>query len=222
MRCGIRCGYWLPRIEPPQWPEVRVDFSAQCSGFAHLQRPCTVSGARSAVADGLACAFPSSSPGVSKIAPPPTYTPRVRSRVDGPPPFGQEMPVSQRLPPLSFLSTSTVCSALRAAGLLHPAAGPGVHAVSANRFMKASMRSIIRPAREQSEQRYNAASIHPRPTRFPGRAPPFGVFPSSAGPETSPPQTAFPSFPLSDALDGGCIPPSPVRPPGRDLKALLH
>ena len=44
--------------------------------------------------------------------------------------FGQVLPNTRHLPPLSFFPTPTVCSSRRRAGLLHPATSHGVRAVS--------------------------------------------------------------------------------------------
>jgi hypothetical protein len=44
--------------------------------------------------------------------------------------FGPEVPTSNRVPSVWFLTTSTGSSARRSAGLLHPAADPGVRRVS--------------------------------------------------------------------------------------------
>jgi len=44
--------------------------------------------------------------------------------------FGSTSPTSSPVPSPWFLATSTACSASQLAGLLHPAAGPGVHRVS--------------------------------------------------------------------------------------------
>jgi hypothetical protein len=68
--------------------------------------------------------------GSSKIAPPPVQVPCVHSRVGRGPPFGPKQPHSERVPPLPFFPTSTVCSARHPAGLLHPASGHGVRHVS--------------------------------------------------------------------------------------------
>lgn len=43
--------------------------------------------------------------------------------------FGPEMPLSERVPPLSFFPTTAACSAPHPAGLLHPATGHGVRLV---------------------------------------------------------------------------------------------
>ena len=52
--------------------------------------------------------------------------------------FGRVPPSTQHLPPLSFLPTSTAYSSQNPAGLLHPASGHGVRAVS----FRASLRSL--------------------------------------------------------------------------------
>jgi hypothetical protein len=44
--------------------------------------------------------------------------------------FGQEMPISRHVPSMSFLTTTTVYSAQRPAGLLHPASDHRVRLVS--------------------------------------------------------------------------------------------
>jgi hypothetical protein len=72
----------------------------------------------------LSCGFP-------KNAPPLTSATRVRSRLPRGVVFGRVLPNTQHLPPMSFLPTSTACSASCPAGLLHPAASHGVRAVSA-------------------------------------------------------------------------------------------
>jgi len=43
--------------------------------------------------------------------------------------FGSKLPSFKRVPPLPFLPASTVYSTMDRAGLLHPAAGPGVRQV---------------------------------------------------------------------------------------------
>lgn len=76
----------------------------------------------------------SSSLGISKFAPPPTSPRDVHS--SRPPRrievvvIGSQMPVWPRVPSLPFLTASTAYSVTRLAGLLHPAADPGVHLVS--------------------------------------------------------------------------------------------
>jgi hypothetical protein len=62
------------------------------------------------------------------FAPPPTHPPRVHSRCCHLRPRSNQ-PRSP-VPPSWFLTTSTVSAARRLAGLLHPAAGPGVRRVS--------------------------------------------------------------------------------------------
>jgi hypothetical protein len=72
-------------------------------------------------------------------APPPTHPARVHSRDRDPlgtrnrwlrRAVGRRHHPSSLVPSSSFLTTSTVSSARRTAGLLHPAAGPGVRRVS--------------------------------------------------------------------------------------------
>jgi hypothetical protein len=71
--------------------------------------------------------------GCPRIAPPSTQSARVHSRSDfgeEAPTFGSDLPRSELVPPLPFLPASTVFSARRPAGLLHPAADTGVRHVS--------------------------------------------------------------------------------------------
>jgi hypothetical protein len=53
-----------------------------------------------------------------------------RASFEGDLPFGSDLPGSELVPPLPFLPASTVCSARRPAGLLHPASGHGVRHIS--------------------------------------------------------------------------------------------
>jgi hypothetical protein len=76
---------------------------------------------------------PARVPGDAPVAPPPTCSRSVHSRDDGPSSlrprgFHPRSPV----PPLWFRTTSAASSASGVAGLLHPAAGPGVRRVSAS------------------------------------------------------------------------------------------
>ena len=73
----------------------------------------------------LSCGFP-------KIAPPLTFTIRVRSQsfFRRRAPFGLVLPSTRHLPPMSFLPASAVYSANCSAGLFRPAASHGVRAVS--------------------------------------------------------------------------------------------
>jgi hypothetical protein len=106
------------------------------------------------------------------FAPPSTCPCSVYSRDGGLPSlrprgFHPRSPV----PPLWFLTTSTVSSAARVAGLLHPAADPGVHRVSAQctwsktrslqRFPAMQVRTPRRNPRRQP--RHIAVSVAPLP-----------------------------------------------------------
>lgn len=57
--------------------------------------------------------------------------------------LGVRLPGLTRGPSSSFLTTSTVCSASRPAGLLHPAAGCGVRHVSGSRLWPGSMQASL-------------------------------------------------------------------------------
>lgn len=96
--------------------------------------------------------------GSSKIAPPPVQVPCVHSRTNRGLSFGLELPHSKRVPSLSFLPTSTVCSAWNPAGLLHPATGLGVRPVS-DSASRGSFRGRIRSPLCLSRGRFTLRSL---------------------------------------------------------------
>jgi hypothetical protein len=120
------------------------------------------------------------SPGVRDlVAPPPTHPPRVHSRRRAPLGTPRQRlrralgptapPVQPLVPPSWFRTTSTVSSARRTAGLLHPAAGPGVRRVSRDPLP----RSCIRTTRALTRCRGETGS-------FPATLRPFEEFPPPA------------------------------------------
>jgi hypothetical protein len=97
------------------------------------------------------------------FAPPPTHPPRVHSRCCHLRPRSNQ-PRSP-VPPSWFLTTSTVSAARRLAGLLHPAAGPGVRRVSDREIGFPTSRTL--PAGATTPRRTPPPSQprrgHPRP-----------------------------------------------------------
>ena len=69
-------------------------------------------------------------------------------------PSARSRPGSVRVPPLSFLTTSVVCSTWRPAGLLHPAAGHGVRRVSGD-----EARPVSRSSSPLSPRRHALRSV---------------------------------------------------------------
>lgn len=118
----------------------------------------------------------------ARSAPPSTSPNRVHSqRAAGEPDLSPSAPTCQGrspVPPTWFLTTATAFSARRLAGLLHPAADPGVHPVSPLPHRRLSPTPLGSP-------------------RFPGTLPPLEVLPRSAAVAQSPAPSA-PS-PLSPA-----------------------
>jgi hypothetical protein len=123
--------------------------------------------------------------GLSNIAPPSTWAPGVLSRCfrcsEELPPcvfpkesawrrgatFGPGLPRPEHVPSLPFFPTSTVCSTWHFAGLLHPAADPGVRHVSSRSSRAAGLTSPSAEAGEGTGLR-DAVRSHPRvlPCRF--------------------------------------------------------
>jgi hypothetical protein len=102
--------------------------------------------------------------GFSKTAPPSTHALDVHSRVR---PFrlpgrvsrfGLPLPGTSRVPPSRFLTALTAFSVVRAAGLLHPAADPGVHRVGSSAL---ALRPGERPSRCVTLRRVSLASSLP-------------------------------------------------------------
>lgn len=106
--------------------------------------------------------------------------PRARAR------FGKSPPGDLHVPPTPFLPASTVSSTDGSAGLLHPAADPGVHRVAAPRDRVPAIRSAL--------------SL---------RCPPFRAFPSREAWPTSP-WTSAP-LPLAGNASGSTPRPSSAR-----------
>jgi hypothetical protein len=94
---------------------------------------------------------------------PPTDMPSVRPLREAEASVGPTVPPASRVPPSWFLTTSTVCSAQRVAGLLHPAASQGF----------AAFRVFPPPTSPEGDKR--GSGTVPA-TRFT----PFEEFPSSA------------------------------------------
>jgi hypothetical protein len=80
---------------------------------------------------------------------------------------GRESHLSSRVPSSWFRTTSTVYSARRTAGLLHPAAGPGVRRVSRNPLPQSR-----RPTRRPSEKTGVRKASSPRRDLYPSKSSP--------------------------------------------------
>jgi len=151
--------------------------------------------------------------GLSSFTPPPTSTARVHSRLCSRESvaFGPGLPRPGLVPPLPFLPASTVCSTHCLAGLLHPAAGPGVRHVSGCCGVVRAVRGFVRfdgvtttSARDASTRQVGPAAapspgcllltvgsaaapgrcVSPRPCRLPGPRR-FPAFRSAASPRRS-------------------------------------
>jgi hypothetical protein len=113
-------------------------------------------------------------------APSSTWPRRVHSHPMSPSGFGSELPARVPVPSSWFLTTSTVSSASKRAGLLHPATDPGVHRVSCVRSPPASRSCRGRATRSprcvhpSKNSRDRSCSASPRPLP-PRRSAPFGA-----------------------------------------------
>lgn len=129
------------------------------------------------------------------LAPPPTRPPCVHSHRVLRPGFGNEGAIPHRPVPSSwFLTTSTASSARKFAGLLHPAASPGVRRVSSRRRLRPeTTRASYRTRSTRSPRRLFTPLEEFHPTaavlRHRSRCPP-GVAPMPPLPLRTPPLPA--------------------------------
>jgi len=145
--------------------------------------------------------------GFSKIAPPSTWAARVNSCAGtsvGVGHFGARASArpcqgSSPVPPSRFLAVLVVCSACCLAGLLHPAADPGVRRVSGRPFGSFRFRRVV---------------------PFPSTPPPFEAFPLSAAVPLSRAHAFLPfafrksgRFDFKALLHGSSPPRQKVLPP---------
>jgi len=124
---------------------------------------------------------PASSPGIRTgsrpTAPPPTSPECVHSgRTVADPPSARRCQSSGPVPPAWFRTTSTVCSASGLAGVLQPAAGPGVHRVSLH---LAAFAPLTRP-RSRAGRAVGPIPTVPHPSEDSPRSQPYGVAAAAA------------------------------------------
>jgi hypothetical protein len=104
-----------------------------------------------------------------QIAPPPYTHSHVHSHLVRGRGFGRSAPpVPGHVPPSWSLTTSTVCSVSALAGLLHPAAGPGVRALSGFGHMSQRKRWIVSPTIPDAHEPFEVSlgdsrTVSPRP-----------------------------------------------------------
>ena len=214
-RVGRRAG-WCAQ-DPPEGESstISVTFAPPWSGSrsSWLGSRATLPSHRVGRASSVSSAQPVHVTDDAPDTPPSTCTPSIHSRAVAKPRFG---PVATShpdpVPPSWFRTTLTVSSARRVAGLLHPAADPGVHRVSADRLQADG--GLPRDARFPSRRCRRPVARLPAPT--------LGGC-SLQGPSAcarSPSRTAAPSRRKTHAPPGSDGEPS-LRGPDRRPEAAV-